>query len=164
MHSVGILYDRYLHLVYGVCLKYLGERERSKDATMAVFEKITEALKEQEVQYFKSWLYIVSKNYCLMQLRKSKKELKISEDFVETNLVEHLEDEDANRIDRDLTALEKCMKTLKKDQEQCVRLFYLDSKSYVEIEEITSFSLKKVKSHIQNGKRNLRICIERHHE
>ncbi|MEQ9230688.1 MAG: sigma-70 family RNA polymerase sigma factor [Cyclobacteriaceae bacterium] len=153
----SVVFSRYQHLVYGTCLKYLKNRDEAQDALMSIFEKLFEKLKTEEVTYFKSWLYMVTKNHCLMQLRKSN--LEIPSDLMEITLPVHPIDE-PDDLEQNLTALEECLETLKKDQEECVRLFYLEKKSYQEVSETTSFELKAVKSFIQNGKRNLKICLE----
>lgn len=67
---LGILFKRYMPLVYGTCMKYLKDREAAKDMAMQVFEKLMKELKEKEVQNFKSWLYVLTRNECLMLLRK----------------------------------------------------------------------------------------------
>lgn len=155
---LGVLYDRYLHLVYGLCLKYLKSREDGQDAVMNIFEALTEKLLTYEVMHFKSWLYTVAKNHCLMELRKRKGN--VDGFFMENEPALHLNEEEKD-MDNDLEALEDCLKGLKEDQQQCVRLFYLQQKSYNEIAQDTSFTVKKVKSYIQNGKRNLKLCLER---
>ncbi len=159
--ALGALFQRYMHLVYGLCLKHLKSREESQDAVMGIFEQLTLKLRSQEVRYFKSWLYIVSKNYCLMVLRKKSRQKEYNGLIMENEVITHPKDE--YEIDEDLDALEKCMETLKGKQKECIKLFYLESKSYAEITKSTSFTLKKVKSHIQNGKRNLKICLEDKH-
>lgn len=155
----GELYDRYLHLVYGLCMKYLKSSEDSKDAAMEIFEHAAKTVLEKEITHFKSWLYIVSKNHCLMQLRKQKSiEEKNLQIFMESASMVHLNDEAG--IEEDLEALTACIETLKAEQKRCVSLFYLKKKSYREVESITALSLKAVKSAIQNGKRNLKTCVE----
>lgn len=167
MEYAGKLFNNYMHLVYGVCLKYLKNREESQDAVMQVFEKLTESLKKHEVENFKSWLYVLSKNHCLMKLRSKKYQNEktakdISDLSMENTLVVHHNNEPV--LEDDLGRLEKCIEELHIEQKQCVQLFYLESKSYKEIEVLTRFELKKVKSHIQNGKRNLKNCMERNRE
>lgn len=155
----GQLYDRYLHLVYGLCMKYFKSSEDSKDAAMEIFEQTSTAVLDKDVTHFKSWLYVVSKNHCLMQLRKRKaREEKNLTHFMEFDQMVHLNEEE--RLDADLQALTACIETLKEEQKRCVSLFYLEKKSYREVEAITELSSKAVKSAIQNGKRNLKICIE----
>jgi RNA polymerase sigma factor (sigma-70 family) len=158
---VGELYNRYMALTLGVCLKYLKDREESRDAVMQIFEKLIVSLKEHEVSQFKGWLYVTSRNYCLMQLRsrKGKKSEEISPFLMETGTDLHLQD--GPEIEANLSKLEKCMDTLANEQKQCVKLFYLEQKCYKEITDKTGFDLNKVKSYIQNGKRNLKICMER---
>ncbi|MEQ9402666.1 MAG: sigma-70 family RNA polymerase sigma factor [Cyclobacteriaceae bacterium] len=155
---LGRLFNDYMHLVYGLCLKYLKSRDDSQDAVMSIYEKVSQTLLTNEVTHFKSWLYMVSKNYCLMELRKSNPE-KNADVFMETTAIVHLNDEQ-DLMGTKLDALDECIEKLKKEQKECVKLFFLDRKSYQQVNEITGIELKKVKSNIQNGKRNLKICLE----
>lgn len=157
---IGILYNRYMTLVYGVCLKYLKDREESRDAVMQIFEKLIVSLKEHEIGNFKSWLYVTSRNHCLMALRakKGKNFEEISSDFMENRLLLHLEEEP--EIETNLTKLERCIEHLVAEQKDCVKLFYIHQKCYKEIVQMTGFDDNKVKSYIQNGKRNLKLCME----
>jgi RNA polymerase sigma factor (sigma-70 family) len=158
---LGNLYSRYTSLVYGVCLKYLKNRDDAKDAVMQLFEKLTSTLHNHEVENFKSWLYVTARNHCLMHLRsqKGKRTQEISPQLMENDLLLHLEEEP--EMEQNLSKLENCIAKLMIDQQQCVRLFYLDEKCYKEIVEMTGFDMNQVKSYIQNGKRNLKICMER---
>jgi RNA polymerase sigma-70 factor (ECF subfamily) len=158
---VGTLYNRYMTLVYGVCLKYLKDREESRDAVMQIFEKLLINLKEHEIIHFKSWLYVTSRNHCLMILRarKGRHFEEISSDFMENEQLLHLQEEP--EMETNLTKLEKCIEQLVAEQKHCVTLFYMQQKCYKEIVQITGFDDNKVKSYIQNGKRNLKLCMER---
>lgn len=158
---VGELYNRYTSLTYGVCLKYLKDREESKDAVMHIFEKLIVTLKDHEISQFKGWLYVTARNHCLMQLRagKNKKFEEISPFLMESGEDVHLLE--GPEIESNLSKLESCIETLPEEQKQCVKLFYLEKKCYKEITELTGFELNKVKSYIQNGKRNLKICMEK---
>ena len=73
----------------------------------------------------------------------------------------HTDDRD---LEDDLGRLEKCIEELQDEQKQCVELFYIRKKPYQTIVESTGFEMKKVKSYIQNGKRNLKICMEKNSE
>ncbi|HEY9048081.1 MAG TPA: sigma-70 family RNA polymerase sigma factor [Ohtaekwangia sp.] len=159
---LGELFDRYMSLVLGVCMKYLKDREESRDAVMQIFEKLVTTLKQHEVEHFKSWLYTTARNHCLMQLRsrKGKNFEEISPALMENDSFSHLEEEP--EMEANLTKLEKCIETLVVEQKQCVQLFYLQQKCYKEIVQLTGFDDNKVKSYIQNGKRNLKICMEQH--
>ena len=154
------LFLRYASLIYGVCLKYLKDREESKDAVMQIHEKLIGSLLKHDVANFKSWLYVNARNHCLMQIRasKGKKTEEISPFFMENGPPAHPEDE--LDVERDISRLEKCIETLGSGQQQCVRLFFLQEKCYKDIVEETNFDLNQVKSYIQNGKRNLKICME----
>lgn len=160
---MGILFNRYAHLVYGVCLKYLKNRDESKDAVMEIFEKIIDTLKDQEIKNFKSWLYVVSRNHCLMELRKKPLTAPIS-DSLENNPEFIMESSsEMHPIDKDPenSQLKSCLETLSQEQRRCIELFYYQEKCYREISDVTRFDLKKVKSYIQNGKRNLKNCMEK---
>lgn len=162
---LGQLYSRYVALVYGLCLKYLEDREGSKDAAMQIFELLATELHRHEISNFKSWLYVTSKNFCLMELRKQKSLRKKEEtrlmnkdEFMENPPEMHLIDSIENPGMDDL--LNDCIEKLKKEQNQCVRLFYFGNRSYRQITDETGLDEKKVKSLLQNGKRNLKICLE----
>jgi RNA polymerase sigma factor (sigma-70 family) len=158
---LSVLYQRYMDLVFGVCLKYFKDAERSKDAVMDIFEELNTKLKLHEVDNFKGWLHVLARNYCLMQLR-SPRNLKTSEwnaDFMQSAEVTHLQNE-AFEKENSFKQLEACMETLPADQKQSIELFYLQKKCYNEIAAITGFEWNKVRSFIQNGKRNLKLCVE----
>jgi RNA polymerase sigma-70 factor (ECF subfamily) len=161
---LGKLYGQYMPLVYGVCLKYFKDEEESKDAVMQIFEELIHKLKAHEVKNFKSWLYVLSRNFCLMELRKRQKHtiVNIDDQFMELESLQHHENSDQKEWY--LNALERCMETLSDEQKISVNLFYLQQQCYTEVAQNTGFELNKVKSYIQNGKRNLKICIEKQGE
>lgn len=157
------LYAPYMSLVYGVCLKYLKNREQAQDAVMDIFEKlIIELTKHNTPDNFRTWLYVVAKNFCLMQLRHDGSEdrafKKMSDDFMENEFEVHPIDEE-HEADK-TPALKKCMEQLKDQQRRAIELFYYKKLCYREIAEKLKVTENNVKSDIQNGKRNLKICIE----
>lgn len=163
---IGLLYTRYTHLVFGNCFRYLENEEMARDAVMEIFERLFETLKTDEIRHFSSWLFQVSRNHCLMQIRQDgtkQKHLKViraekEEEFMESGFFLHLKDEeDEEKKKRINFALEK----LNDEQRQCIKLMYLEGLSYKEIADLTGFELKAVKSHIQNGKRNLRVILDK---
>jgi len=162
---LGELYSRYIHLVYGICIKYFKDRERAKDAVIELYEKILVQIGKHTITNYKSWLYVVTKNHCLMELRKRKpgEILLTSSDeelagFMENEPELHLIDKD--RDEQLEQALTDCIAKLKLEQQKCIRLFYYENKCYREIAIRLKIEEKKVKSFIQNGKRNLKICLE----
>jgi RNA polymerase sigma factor (sigma-70 family) len=161
---VGELFKRYKHLVFGVCMKYLKDEDESKDAVMDIFEKLFKELKKSEVVNFKSWLFKVSVNHCLMMLRRKqpvfvREQNNLSEQSMESGLEIHLDGE--MEVEDNIQLMEKGIEHLNDEQSVCIKLFYLEKKCYAEISEITGYDVNKVKSHLQNGKRNLRIYMER---
>ena len=154
------LYQRYMDLAYGVCLKYLKDPEASKDAVLAVFGELLVKLKKHEVTQFRGWLYTVVKNHCLMQLR-STKNIKISS--LEEGHMQFTEEPHLNGIfekEQRLNQLGDCMNSLSEEQRKAVELFYLKEKCYKEIVAMSGMEYNTVRSLIQNGRRNLRICME----
>lgn len=164
---LGRLYEPYMHLVYGVCLKYLKDRQLSQDMVMQIFEKLIIEIPKRKIENFKPWLHVLTKNQCLMHLRAEKtrvaREEKMVENeafFMENSIGYHHNNEVV--WEKDLQQLKKCIEQLKNEQKECVKLFYLEEKCYQEIADQLDYELKKVKSYIQNGKRNLKICMEHH--
>ncbi len=160
MSALGELYQRYMELVYGVCLKYFKEPERSKDAVMQVFEELVSKLKKHEVENFRGWLHQVAKNHCLMQLRtpKNLKTVEFKTEIVQSEENLHLDAVLEN--EENFKIMEFCMGTLTEQQREAIRLFYLEGKCYNEIVEMTGENWNQVRSSIQNGRRNLKNCME----
>lgn len=158
---LGILLQRYTLLLLGVSMKYLKNEEEAKDSVQQIFLKVIQELQKYKVVYFKSWLYMVAKNHCLMKLRE--RNGKITAQINDKLTAKPEEETDRQKIvqnDQTLDLMETALKELNPEQQQCVTLFYLQKKSYQEISESTGYNLLQVKSYIQNGKRNLKILIE----
>jgi len=156
----GILYNRYIPLVYGLCLKYLQDADKAQDAVMELFESLLNKVLIYEIKNFKTWLYSVAKNHCFHQLKDNRREIPVDFDsnLMESDIVLTLSDE--NIEDEREAILKKCMEKLPEPQKISVQKFFFEEMSYAEIVEHTGYNMKSVKSYIQNGKRNLRICIE----
>lgn len=159
-YLLGTLFERYTLLLFGLSMKYLKNEEEARDAVQQVFLKAITELNKYKVQYFKSWLYMVAKNHCLMKLRERgraageiKEEMIIEQDNISIDeLIEK---------DKRLEIMNESLELLNGEQKQCVTLFYLEKRSYQEIVDITGYSVMQVKSYIQNGKRNLKLIMEK---
>jgi RNA polymerase sigma factor (sigma-70 family) len=158
---LGILLQRYTLLLLGVCMKYLKNEEEAKDSVQQVFLKVIQELQKYRVEYFKSWLYMVAKNHCLMKLRDRQGKIPAELNNQPIAAPEDADKKKLQETDHTLDVMELALKELNKEQQQCVTLFYLQKKSYAQISELTGFSMMQVKSYIQNGKRNLKILIEK---
>lgn len=188
---IGELFQRYTHLVFGVCMKYLKDEDEAKDGVMQIFEKLLTDLHKHNVENFKGWLYMVAKNHCMMYFRSKKIHIELPRDLSNDFSDDHSEDGVAplssdNREgwerssgvggevavelasdlhhngedkEKQLTLMESAIKELKEEQKICIELFYLQEKSYEEVAKMTGYSMKEVKSYIQNGKRNLKIIM-----
>jgi RNA polymerase sigma factor (sigma-70 family) len=168
---VGELFDRYTHLVFLVCMKYLKDELESEDMSMRVFEKLMEDLKKYEIKTFRYWLHTVVKNQCLVHLERQKRhreqadhhEQQVKADlWLELRSLSNNGNGQAQNREAQLLLMEEAMGLLKDEQRRCLDLFYLQQKSYQEVAEVTGFSLKQVKSYLQNGKRMLRKHLEEH--
>jgi RNA polymerase sigma factor (sigma-70 family) len=158
--AVAELYQRYMDLVYGVCLKYLKQPENAQDSVIAIYEELLVKLQKHEVDNFKGWLYTLAKNHCLMRLRSEKKNVTVNFD------VELMQSEENVHLNGELDKeenfkkLDYCLGQLQQEQKTVIELFYLQGKCYNEVSELTGLEWNKVRSYIQNGRRNLKICME----
>ena len=162
---LGWLFERYSLLVFGVCMKYLRNATDAQDATQHVFEKALGEVGKYEIPFFKSWIYSVAKNHCLMQLRSRNSKPGTTDELPEETITELLTDQELKMkellMEEQSHQLKAALHELNPEQRICVDMFYLEKLSYHEIETKTGFSFAQVKSHIQNGKRNLRIILEK---
>lgn len=164
MQKLGELYARYSEMVYYVCLRYFKDEEKSKDAVMTIFEQLLNKIRKQEINDFPKWLYVVTKNFCLMDIRSAKRNIEVPlSDFVEFTTKLHQLDDYAEKEEQ-LIKLELCIDKLPEKQKNSVNLFFIQEKCYKDIVQITGYNMNEVKSFIQNGKRNLKNCMEKNHE
>lgn len=167
---LGELYNRYIDMVMGLCLKYLHNVPDSEDAVMEIFEVLLKRLPNHDVENFKAWLYRVSSNYCLDVLRKKKRTSEKENEFQlmqSNNSERHTSEMFSDEIDEQealLGTMETCIEQLSEEQRKCVRMFYLEKKSYEEVSNSMEISWSQTRSFIQNGRRNLKKCMEKNHE
>lgn len=158
---LGLLYERYMPMVYGVCLKILKDAGKSEDAVMAIYEELVRKTKEHQIESFRGWLYVLARNHCLMEWRKNHRrptDFHAPEDMVYYDAIEPVFEVE---LPRDRTPLAKCLDELPQHQRKSVELFYYEDLSYKEIAGLVSEEIGKVRSYIQNGRRNLKICLEK---
>jgi RNA polymerase sigma-70 factor (ECF subfamily) len=157
--AMNFLFERYGHLVLGVCLKYLKDNEAAKDATQQIFIKLLDDLHRFKIDNFKPWLMQVSRNFCLMQMRSK---VKVKNNQLETNMDMESEEDWHRKIEEEnlYNQLELALKELNKEQRTCIEFFYLNKMTYAEITKATGYRMQEVKSHLQNGKRNLKNKME----
>jgi len=157
---LGIILQRYTLLIYGVCMKYLRNEEDAKDSVQQVFLKVINELQKYKVEYFKSWLYMIAKNHCLMKLRdKNGTTTELNDNH--TGYAEAEEELSPMQKDLAFQNMESALEMLNHDQQVCIKEFYLEKKSYQQIAHETGYTIMQVKSNIQNGKRNLKIQLEK---
>lgn len=165
---VGELYKRYTGFTFAICVKYHKDSEKAREAALEIFEELIDKLLVHEIHNFKSWLHTVARNHCLLSFRSKKYEeqfidnyQKYQNDFMEQDKIlypEHIIKEENYK------ELEKCINQLKTEQRNCIELFYLQNKSYLETAQITGYTMKEVKTYLQNGKRNLKILMSERNE
>jgi RNA polymerase sigma factor (sigma-70 family) len=161
MKFLSTLYQRYMELVYGVCFKYFKDGERSKDAVMDIFEELNKKLKTYEIENFKSWLHVLSRNHCLMQLRSPRnlKSVEFNPGYMQTEMDPHPEEAHLAK-EEEFEKMGHCIEKLPEAQKVTIQLFYLQDKCYNDIVSITGYEWSRIRSHIQNGRRNLKLCME----
>jgi RNA polymerase sigma factor (sigma-70 family) len=162
-NCIDELYQRYSHMVFGVCLKYVKQIENAEDLTLSLFASLTDKLLHHQVQHFKSWLYVSARNSSLMFLRANKINLELKVDDL---LYDDSDQQLDEKLEKDelIESLVMVFEELKQEQRICIQLFYLQKKSYEEVAKITNYSMKEVKSHLQNGRRNLKLLLEKRKE
>lgn len=159
---LGVLYERYMPMVYGVCLKILRDPGKSEDAVMSIYEELVRKAREHQVESFRGWLYVLARNHCLMEWRKNHRrptDYHAPEDMVRYDAVEAAFE--VELPDAEDKSLEKCLEQLPANQRTSVQMFYLEEKSYKEIAGLLAEEVGKIRSYIQNGRRNLKICLEK---
>lgn len=163
---IAVLFERYTHLVYGICLNYLLDSDHCKDAVMEIFESLFHKLTVHQVSNFRNWLYSVTRNHCLMIIRKNGSAKRAHDQYRGENNghepANDLIDEDELPFSKSM--INSAVEKLSHEQGICIRLMYIDDMSYRDISEITGYSMNEVKSHIQNGKRNLKNYLLKHDE
>lgn len=161
---VGLLFEKHVKTVFGVCLFYFRDKDVAKDAVMQIFEKLITELKKTEVKNFKGWLSFVVRNYCISEIRKNKNKYTLPESYLDFEVNETTLEEEEKILgvsdEEMIEQMQVCLVDLKENQRVCLELFYLKGQSYQQICDKTNFSLNEVKSFIQNGKRNLKLLIE----
>jgi len=167
LEALGELYSGYMHLVYGICLKYLKNSDESMDAVMQIFEKLIIEIPKQKIENFRSWLHVVTKNYCLMQLRSQRTQKERIDEWMMDSMIFMENDPGLHPIDEEEPILDKallnCIEKLKGEQKKCIQQFYYENRCYNEIALNLGLEEKKVKSYLQNAKRNLKLCLEAKH-
>lgn len=158
--TLATLYTRYMELVYGVCLKYLRDPESSKDAVMEIYEELWRKVAQHDITNFRSWLYTVARNHCLMKLR-GMKAIVVNIDEERMQFADNVHQESVRDKESAFVILDECVQKLPPEQKQAITLFYLKEKCYNDIAETTGFEWNKVRSLVQNGRRNLKICMEK---
>lgn len=160
---VGELFYRYSDMIFGLCLKHLKNVQESEDASYELFELLISKLKTQQIMIFKPWLYRTASNFCIDKLRKSKTNTIISLDDRFENARDSMDiSVDISEREALLAKIDHCLKQLNDDQKVCIDLFYFQEKSYQDIAQQLNISWSTTRSYIQNGKRNLKICMEKH--
>lgn len=155
---LGQILQSHTVLLIGVAMKYLKDADAAADAVQSVFLKALTHFPAEEMRNVKGWLYILVRNHCLQILRDQVHLL--PEESLATVSGAVGDEAEAWEKEYTLQQLEESMERLSPEQRKVIDLFYLQRKSYAEVQEITGYSFGQVKSYIQNGKRALRILLQ----
>lgn len=157
--ALGDLWDRYAHLLFGVGMKYLKNSDEARDTVVELFTALPELLRKHEVERFRPWVHTVMRNRCLMALRKDHRSTAIPEELAQAM---EQDAEETRLHEATLQQLERAIETLNTAQRDCIRHFHLERQSYQRTAELTGYTIEQVRSHLQNGRRNLAIYLNRH--
>lgn len=157
--ALGVLYEKHLTLVFATCQRYLESEAAAQDAVLDIYEQLTEKVKLHDIQNFESWLFILAKNHCLMALRKQKTTAMMPLDDYNHIADEHISEEEHQAKELEVVSLQDCINRLPEEQKIAITLFYLQEKSYKDVADEMNEDVNKVRSYIQNGRRNLKICM-----
>ena len=160
VNLVGALYQGYMDLVYGVCLKYLKNPENAQDSVISIFEELVTKLQKHDIDNFKAWLYTLAKNHCLMRLRSEKRQIVVNVDVELMQSEENVHLNGELEKEENFKKLDYCLGQLQEEQRKVIELFYIQGKCYNEIAELTGMEWNQVRSYIQNGRRNLKLCMD----
>jgi len=160
VNLVGALYQGYMDLVYGVCLKYLKNPENAQDSVISIFEELVTKLQKHDIDNFKAWLYTLAKNHCLMRLRSEKRQIVVNVDVELMQSEENVHLNGELEKEENFKKLDYCLDQLQEEQRKVIELFYMQGKCYNEIAELTGMEWNQVRSYIQNGRRNLKLCMD----
>jgi len=160
VNLVGTLYQGYMDLVYGVCLKYLKNPENAQDSVISIFEELVTKLQKHDIDNFKAWLYTLAKNHCLMRLRSEKRQIVVNVDVELMQSEENVHLNGELEKEENFKKLDYCLGQLQEEQRKVIELFYIQGKCYNEIAELTGMEWNQVRSYIQNGRRNLKLCMD----
>ena len=156
---VSQLYKKYMTLVYGSCLKYFKNESDAQDAVMDIYEKLTKKVLTSDIQNFNAWLFMVTRNHCIEVLRKENRhsDKKSSAELMYSEEVFH---PDTVQDEQIINLLRQCLDELETFQKECIKMFYYQKMSYIEIGDQLELAYNQVRSRIQNGRRNLKRCID----
>lgn len=158
--ALGVLYERHLEMVFMTCQRFLEDEATAQDAVLDIYEQLTEKVRLHDIQNFESWLFILTKNHCLMQLRKKKSNVTMPiDEYGHLHSEEDISIQEHEAKESEIKSLESCIEKLPNEQKIAITLFYLQEKSYKEVADIMNEDAAKVRSYIQNGRRNLKICM-----
>ena len=156
------LFKAYTKDIFGVAYYILKDQQAAKDIIMDVFEVLLKQDSLAKIQNKKAWLLGTSRN---LSLKKFNKQIKTQYGLEHKNIIEQIVEKDDQEELIIKNANEEAMleqlALLKPLQSKCITLYYLKGLSYQQIAKKENISMNDVKSNIQNGKRNLKIKLEK---
>ncbi|MFQ5674351.1 MAG: RNA polymerase sigma factor [bacterium] len=158
---LGRLYEAYKKTIFWHCLKMVGNEEDAKDLASETFIRTFDRIEDFKLGApFCPWLMRIATNLCIDHLRKKNRYKFYKFDETHSAVAIQNESEPKQPMISGERIIEK-LKKLKPLQKRCFCLFYIHNLTYKQIAELTGYPLGKVRSYIQNGKRNFKLLMEK---
>jgi RNA polymerase sigma factor (sigma-70 family) len=148
------LYERYADKVYRKCLTFVKDQAKAEDFTHDIFLKLIVRIGTfRETSKFSTWLFSITYNYCMDQLRLTKKmaENELTETF---DIVE--ESEDIEEIEMDAQRLRQVLENISPQERTILLMKYQDDFSIKDIADTFGLTESAVKMRLKRTKEKLR--------
>ena len=165
--ALETLVKRHLSLVYGSCLRYLGNQDEAEDAVQEAFVKVWRNLKKIDPKKkFKAWVMEIAKNTCLDILKKKRAvPMSAFEDEAGFNyLAESLVSTDQSPSEAAEQSilrrvLNSALEKLSPAYQKVLSLYYKEGLNFREISDTLNEPLHTIKSRHRRAIINLRLIL-----
>ena len=156
------IFERYYRLMFGVCLRYVSDRDATQDVVQEGFLKIFSSINKYSSKgSFEGWMRRIMVNTAIDAIRSRKATglvLGVEESFdsVAEEMPETIDDDEMNFTVHDVQA---AMAQLSPMYRMVFNLHVFDNLAHKEISEQLGISIGTSKSNLAKARRNLRILL-----
>ncbi len=153
--ALSLLLPRYRDKVFRLCFSMLRDRALAEDVTQEIFLKVWRALPGYGAQAsLSTWIYAISRNTCLSELRRRKPTVSIDQDEEsydsEVAALSAPEQDDSATV-----SVSQVLDQLPERYRQAVTLFYMEDKSYEQTAQSLGLPLGTVKALLHRARKRL---------